>query len=82
MPTAKDPIEVVEVTVGYGQNYRNNPADQYSMARAEMSLKAIVFPGVMSERDVRNRLYGRCVEGVVEFIETELAKTREAEKFT
>jgi len=82
MPTAKDPIEVTEITVGYSQNYRTNPSDPYVMARAEMSLKAIVFPGILTERDIRNKLMARCQEGVEEFIEAEQAKTKEAEKFS
>lgn len=81
MAMPKAPMEIVEVTIGYSQNFRNNPADQYSMARAEMQLKAVIIPGVMDIKDVRNKLYARCVEGVLDFIETEMAKTAAAEKF-
>ena len=81
MAMPKAPMEITEVTIGYSQNFRPNPADKYSMARAEMQLKAVIIPGVMELKDIRNKLYARCVEGVLEFIEAEMAKIAEAEKF-
>jgi hypothetical protein len=81
MPTDKEPIEVTEITVGYGQNYRTNPSDPYVMARADIQLKAIVFPGILTEKDIRNRLMTRCQDAVMEFVETDQARIAEAEKF-
>jgi hypothetical protein len=81
MAMPKAPMEIVEVTVGYSQNFHAHPTDKYVMSRAEMQLKAVIIPGIMDIKDVRNKLYARCVEGVREFIEEELAKTEAAEKF-
>lgn len=72
MPDEKD--KIVEVTIGYSQNFRVNPADPYVMARAEMSLKAQLYPMIgRNMDDVKNGLYQRCKEGVLELIAAEQA---------
>ena len=71
--------DIVEVTVGFSQNYRPNPRDPFVMARMEMQLRATLLPRIGRDlREVKNDLYQICRREVLTAIDIEVAEGERA----
>ena len=74
-----DGADIVEVTVGFSQNYRPNPHDQFVMARMEMQVRAILHPQIGRDlREVKNDLFQLCRREVLTTIDIEVAAAERA----